>query len=243
MRRFDIPATPSGPGWRGGELIRIVEPTGRAIAWVDPSAGRCVGYAVRPAMVTIGGWQHLFQGQARPTDARVAAYRLGMGVAWPWPDEAPPDTPVRWRLIERDPTAATCACHCVSVSDPTQDATLILTVLLDGATLQCVLRVQRSGGSTELPQPGMCLVLPGRCRIPGSGLAIDRHTSTGALLKLCCDDSALQLTVGSAPPDCAYWSFERDDVDNLVCMAQIVPLPPGTSQPSPDQLTISLCIS
>ena len=48
MRRFDTPTGPPGWAGQGANLVRIVDPTGRAIAWLAPGyGGNCVGYAVR----------------------------------------------------------------------------------------------------------------------------------------------------------------------------------------------------
>jgi hypothetical protein len=95
MRRFDIPAAPSVAGGRG-ELLRLVDPRGRAVAWLDPRTGRCVGYAVRPAGVAVGGWRELLGGAGEGDDDREAPPGGAIAVGWPWPGEASPRSPVRW---------------------------------------------------------------------------------------------------------------------------------------------------
>lgn len=244
MRRFDIPAAPLVADRRGGELIRIVEPIGRAVAWLAPGTGRCVGYAVRPATTTVGGWRQLFRVQDRPVpNERSAAQALGIGTDWPWPDAAPPAAPARWHLIERDPTAATCACRCVSTTDPPGIADLTLAMWLDGGALRCSLAAQFSGSNIAPSRPRLRVVLPNCCTGPQSGLLSDDRPSAGALLKLRCGDTALQLTASSESPHLASWSCARDGDAGLICIAQPAPVVPGVPQPTTTRLTIALHIA
>jgi len=143
MRRFDIPAAPSVAGGRG-DLLRLVDPRGLAVAWLDPQAGRCVGYAVRPVEVTVGGWRELLGG--------------AIAVGWPWSGEAPPDSAGRWRLIERDPTAATLVCRCECVSDLAL-ADLALSASLDDGALRLRLVARATTASDFRAQ--LRLVAPG----------------------------------------------------------------------------------
>ncbi len=87
--------TPSAPlGWEQArpELVRIVDPLGRAVAWLAPGAGgRCVGFAVRPAAARGTPWVHLLRTGGACFRCRLVD-RLSR--------------PAQWRLVERDPTAA-----------------------------------------------------------------------------------------------------------------------------------------
>jgi hypothetical protein len=87
--------------------VRIVDPLGRAVAWLAPaSGGRCVGFAVRPSAEHGTDWIHLFHGAA----SHEAPHAGGCGVACALvaPGADPPSVGVAdWVFVERDPTAAT----------------------------------------------------------------------------------------------------------------------------------------
>ncbi len=112
MRRFEMPAAPLGWAGQGAELIRIVDPTGRAIAWLAPGFGaNCVGYAVRREDDT---WRHIFA-SGKPDDLRRDPLAYGCAILGPEPDAPGSAHHALWQFIERDPTAATCAVRCGSV--------------------------------------------------------------------------------------------------------------------------------
>lgn len=84
-------AFPSAPdGWVGptARLIRIIDPAGDAIAWLDSEAGTCAGYAVREAHPEGTSWHHILVGI---------------------PAAAEQDSGGRWSLVERDPASCTLA--------------------------------------------------------------------------------------------------------------------------------------
>ena len=106
---IDTPVAP--PGWEGArsQLVRIVDPLGRAVAWLAPaSGGRCVGFAVRPSGEYGTTWVHLFHGAA----AHEAQHASGCGASCTILTPGAGTTLSRvadWQFIERDPTAATLA--------------------------------------------------------------------------------------------------------------------------------------
>lgn len=106
-----IDTPPAPPGWEDAraQLVRIVDPRGRAVAWLAPAyAGRCVGFAVRPSGERGTEWVQLFHA-ADPSASGVAPHETGCGVQCTLAAEEPREA-MRpgsvWRFIERDPTAA-----------------------------------------------------------------------------------------------------------------------------------------
>lgn len=106
---IDTPVAP--PGWEGArsQLVRIVDPLGRAVAWLAPaSGGRCVGFAARPSGAYGTTWVHLFHGTA----SHDTQHASGCGVSCTLVTPGAGTTLSRvtdWQFIERDPTAATLA--------------------------------------------------------------------------------------------------------------------------------------
>lgn len=115
---FDIPAAPPGGNDAGAELIRIVDPAGKAIAWIATgSKAGCTGFAVRRPGSCGDRWTHAFPPHsaggrgALPDGAwispilvlpeiRATANRAGPGVR---------ARPLHLRFFERDPTAVVLA--------------------------------------------------------------------------------------------------------------------------------------
>jgi hypothetical protein len=100
---IDTPGAP--PGWEDAraELIRIVDPLGRGVAWLAPGyRGRCVGYAVRPSRDKGTPWTHLFD--AHEPGARAEG--CGSVCAVVQDDGAEQQIAPSWRFAERDPTFA-----------------------------------------------------------------------------------------------------------------------------------------
>jgi hypothetical protein len=128
---IDTPSAP--PGWEDAraELIRIVDPLGRGVAWLAPSyQGRCVGYAVRPSGEKGTPWTHLF-------DASAPANRVegcGPSCAVVQDDGAEQHIFPTWRFVERDPTFA----RLEAVSDR---LTLSFSVTLDRGILELTFTV------------------------------------------------------------------------------------------------------
>ena len=212
MRRFDIPAAPPVAGGHG-DFLRLVDPRGLAVAWLDPQAGRCVGYAARPAGVTVGGWRELLGGADRGAAGGTIA------VGWPWPGETPPDTPMRWQLIERDPTAATCACRCVSRADSARVAELSLDAWLDEGMLRLRLTARVAGATATLrprfllalPEAGVALE-PAPVNDPSEDARAPRRT-----------DATLRLTAATGPRWHASWARETG-ASGTVAAASAAPL-------------------
>ncbi len=147
MRRFDIPAAPPLADGRG-DLLRLVDSRGLAVAWLDLRMGTIIGYATRPAGVTAGGWRELLGG-ARERDgaARGAPTGGAIAIGWPWIGATSPAWPRRWQLIERDPTAATLVYRCEREGEPPLVADLALAVSLDDGAL-CLRLVARANAAT-----------------------------------------------------------------------------------------------
>lgn len=217
MRRFDIPPAPVAG--RHGDLIRLVDPRGLAVAWLDPQAGRCIGYAVRPEGATSGGWRELLGGADRNANSPPNGGMIAGGP--PWRGETPLDPPARWQLVERDPTAATLACRCVSRHDPARIAALTLTVWLDEGLLWLRL-VARAQVGDDL-RPRIVVAIPD---VAASG----EYSLTGAASAraLRPDGAGLCLTATAAPPWHASWSGGRDTPEPHTLAAVASPGPAAT---------------
>ena len=107
-----IDTPPAPPGWEDAraDLVRIVDPLGRAVAWLAPAyGGRCVGLAVRPSGERGTPWRQLFD-SADPESLLDGVTEAGCGarcaLVVPGLDE-PVELGRAWRLVERDPTSAT----------------------------------------------------------------------------------------------------------------------------------------
>lgn len=109
-----IDTPPAPPGWEDARanVVRIVDPLGRAVAWLAPAfGGRCVGFAVRPPGERGTEWVHVFH-SADPAALRAAPRETGCGVRCTLAVEGACGATVSeddWRFIERDPTTATLA--------------------------------------------------------------------------------------------------------------------------------------
>jgi hypothetical protein len=143
---FAFPPFPEG--WRGGasRLIRIVDPAGDAIAWLDPSRGACVGFAVREAT----------------GDAPSRAFRHLLAVIPPDTGDDGPETSSfdpgpRWRFVDRDPASCTLGCQ-ADVDGPT-DAVL-MTASLDDGILSLAYRLPASAPPSPLRVTLVCTSNP-----------------------------------------------------------------------------------
>ena len=163
---FDLPAAP--PGWdeSGLPLIRIVDPSGQAIAWLAPDFGAaCVGYAVRRAGVAGEVWTHIFRSTGPPARVgRPGRYGCSILAALPEhqlrPSANDRDRALtsrhRWRLIERDPTMAVVeASFLAKTTDSGRQTSsdslrLRLAARLDDGTLSLDL-VAHNEGATAIP--------------------------------------------------------------------------------------------
>lgn len=182
MRRFDTPVGP--PGWvgMGAELLRIVDPTGRAIAWLAPGFGaNCVGYAVRRDEPAPGQWRQIFH-TGSPRALRAHPYDHGCAILGPESDGGGSAHRTLWRFVERDPTAATCSARCGSIR-------LDLTASLEDAALQLDLRVTNEGLEAAPLAPGLRLCFT-------AGLALDLSASNVRQVGLSSrDERPFRLTV------------------------------------------------
>jgi hypothetical protein len=155
----------------GAELLRIVDPAGRAIAWLAPGFGaNCVGYAVREDGPAPGDWRHLLRAGS-PRDLRRDPLGYGCAMLGPEPGDEGGAHRLAWRFVERDPTAATCAVHCGSFR-------LELTARLDDAALHLDLLATNEGREAVATAPGLRLCLIGQFddtvpRIEGQSVASD----------------------------------------------------------------------
>lgn len=187
MRRFDTPAAP--PGWdgRGAELLRIMDPTGRAIAWLAPALGAsCVGYAVRHDGPGPGGWRQVLHAGS-PREVRDEPLAYGCAILGPEATDRGSAHRESWRFVERDPTAATCAVRCGEVL-------LDLTARLEDRALHLDLRATSEGGDPAPVALGVRLCLAdgfqlttqdatdGQSVVGGDGLALGLLSTLGCTL-------------------------------------------------------------
>jgi hypothetical protein len=149
MRRFDTPTGPLGWAGLGAELLRIVDPTGRAIAWLAPGFGaNCVGYAVRHDEPAPGHWQQIFHAGS-PRDLRAQPLNHGCAILGPEPNDGSAHL-AAWRFVERDPTAATCSVRCGAIL-------LDLTARLEDAALHLDLLATNEGSEAVTIASGLRL--------------------------------------------------------------------------------------
>lgn len=191
MRRFDTPPAPPGWAGQGAELLRIVDPLGRAIAWLAPGFGAaCVGYAVRQGDDEHGPWRHLFRA-AGPRALREAPLDYGCMILGPTPAEPEAARLARWRFVERDPTAVVCAAQCDAVH-------LTLGARLDDGALHLDL-LATNAGISELPlQLGLRLCFADDFRVEIPPLDTPRLHSS---------DGAMQLALHAADATASQWQI------------------------------------
>lgn len=108
MRRavFAFPAAP--PAWDepGGQVVRIIDPLGAAIAWFTTGQGvNCVGFAVRRPDGSAADWTHVIRAHA-PDDpgCPVVLCLPEPGSTNPAPEWTGNAGDHAWQLVERDPT-------------------------------------------------------------------------------------------------------------------------------------------
>jgi len=154
-----IDTPPAPPGWEDAraDLVRIVDPLGRAVAWLAPAyGGRCVGLAVRPTAERGTAWLQLFD-SADPAALFDGSIDAGCSArcALVAPDaDKLFELSRNWRFLERDPTAATLEALIdrdapASVRDLVDGLDLRFTAGFDQGSLRCDLSVQ-NGGKTEI---------------------------------------------------------------------------------------------
>lgn len=113
---IDTPAAP--PGWEDAraQVVRLVDPLGRAVAWLAPGAGGgCIGFAVRPSGERGTEWVHIFE--PAPPTARLGPAGEAGGIAGggvhctvAGAESGGVHRPLdAWQFVERDPTTVTLA--------------------------------------------------------------------------------------------------------------------------------------
>ncbi|HEY8598791.1 MAG TPA: hypothetical protein VIL85_10190 [Thermomicrobiales bacterium] len=188
MRRFDTPPAPPGWAGQGAELLRIVDPRGRAIAWLAPGfGGACVGYAVRQGDDDHGLWHQILRA-AGPRALRAAPLDYGCVPLGPTPAEPEAARLARWRFVERDPTAATCAVQCDTVR-------LTLSTRLDDGALHLDLLATNAG------QTAVSLALAFRLCF-ADNLHVE---NTAGATRLHSDDGTTRLTLHAADNTAPRW--------------------------------------
>jgi hypothetical protein len=195
MRRFDTPTGP--PGWAGlgAELLRIVDPTGRAIAWLAPGFGaNCVGYAVRHDEPAPGHWQQIFHAGS-PRDLRAQSLNHGCAILGPAPNDDSAHL-AAWRFIERDPTAATCSVHCGTIR-------LDLMARLEDAALHLDLLAANEGPEAATIALGLRLNLAGEFHCDISPALIEQPVTLQS------DEPRMQLVIASDGEQECHWRVSR----------------------------------
>ncbi len=100
---FGIPPAP--PASAGAEPIRIVDPSGGAIAWIAPGAyAGCAGFAVRRPDAPADGWLNAFPPGDAPGRWIMPVVLLDEPSAERAAELDSPERPLCWRFAERDPT-------------------------------------------------------------------------------------------------------------------------------------------
>ena len=187
MRRFDTPLAPLGWTGQGAELLRIVDPLGDAIAWLAPTfGGACVGYAIRAGGDQGAPWHHLLRANG-PRALRATPRDYGGIVLGPTLDDPDAARQARWRFIERDPTAATCAARCDTVR-------LTLTARLEDSALHLDLLATNEGPAALPLALGLRLCFADDFRLDSALGDTPRLHSTDAAMRL-----ALLAAEGAAP--------------------------------------------
>lgn len=219
---IDTPAAP--PGWEGArtELIRIVDPLGRAVAWLAPAfGGRCVGFAVRPSDERGTAWVQLFHSVA-PAALREAAgetgCRVACAVATPG-SRGTTEVGESWRFVERDPTAAVLAATLGGAAaapprprEGREDrVSLRFSAALDAGTLALDLAVANGAAVPCRLRPGLHLSFDGsvlgdatgaiRADLPGRPLRQETadvrvDIPPGALVRLGGSDTTARVEIG-----------------------------------------------
>jgi len=138
-------------------LIRIVDPAGDAIAWLDPSGGTCAGFAVRQwtGDVPSKAFRHLVVGIQPDVDES--------------PSGIPPrDIEPRWRFVERDPASCTLERE-PDIDEP--DGLVSMTASLDDGELSLTYRLLSPPSPSTVPvrlgctsRPSIRKLSPGHAR-------------------------------------------------------------------------------
>jgi hypothetical protein len=192
MRRFETPSGP--PGWvgMGADLLRIVDPTGRAIAWLAPGFGAsCVGFAVRSEEAGAVVWRQLFR-VGGPRDLRVSPLDYGCAVLGPEVHVEGSAHEVGWRFVERDPTAATCTAQVGTIR-------LELMARLEDAALWLELLATNEGTDAVTIAPGLRL-----CFAHAIGNDISRWI-VGPSVELAGDGAVPAVSIASAVGEDYHW--------------------------------------
>lgn len=183
---IDAPSGP--PGWEEScaHLIRIVDPSGRAVAWFAPEYGAmCAGFAMRASDRRGVKWTQMFHAIEPPSPAPkplppLAAngciVRCALRADSPLPMQS-------WQYIARDPTAVVMEttiptngddCRC---GDGDSSLHLRLTARLDDATLMLDLEANNTG--TRAISPHLAFQVSYAQRLTGNtGASLQFVTTT-----------------------------------------------------------------
>lgn len=103
MAVFETPSPPER--WIARDVIRIVDPLGTAIAWVDPAlAGACIGFSVREGPAR--PWRQIVRSD--PPERIAEGGSLGLAPVLIGDAARPADaSATRWLMLERDPIGVT----------------------------------------------------------------------------------------------------------------------------------------
>lgn len=193
MQRFETPPAP--PGWtgQGATLIRIVAPLGGAIAWLAPDfGGVCVGYAIRRDNAAGVQWHQTLHAGS-PHDWHSNPHALGVAILGPTAAEPAAASQAHWQLVERDPTAATCAARC----GPHH---LRYTARLEASSLHLELRAETISAQSQTLALGLRLTFT-------SGLNRAADTTEGPTLST--TDGTLQLALSAKVQDAPRWQINE----------------------------------
>ncbi len=153
---IDTPSCP--PGWEESraQLIRIVDPSGCAVAWFAPEYGAmCVSFAVRASNQHGTKWTPILHSM-EPRESPQSQSESGCVVRYVLSSGSP--KPIQpWRFLARDPTALTMETVVLAASgdrggEGDDGLYLHLTAHLDDATLVLDLQAQNQGAQAISPQ-------------------------------------------------------------------------------------------
>lgn len=149
---FNLPLLREGQRDARGDLVRIVDPAGLAVAWFDPRSARCVEFMVRSPDEDQTAWRSVFAvPDEKETDARFSNYgvlaAVGDASSWIAGAEFENDrSGAGWVLLERDPTSVILQTGLRDeVGADVGDVYGRLVAQLDDATLSLALTVQNDG--------------------------------------------------------------------------------------------------
>lgn len=203
---FDLPPFPESQSVVRGDLVRIVDPAGLAVAWVDPVSARCVEFMVRSSYRDRTVWRSVFAiPDAQETDTGVVgccvlavtgdpgSRTLLAKAAYDWSGAA-------WRLLQRDPTSVI-----LQATLPDEESADVgkvyarLVVQLDDGTLSLSLTVHNDGAVALPVAFGFRGMLPhGLDFEPAVAPVVTTDRAGASLVGVTCDAGVHCLNPGAA---------------------------------------------